>query len=196
MDMIGEGNKSFGHRVEDLMEAERRKDEEGKETIVYQPKDVGVIDTSAFIKTKMQFGLDHVFRLSDSVLPGEQMPPFLCPGLVGDEARLVDSEEFLGKYLLLFFYSKDFGPEGAACLDLMADLAAAPELELELVAISTDSVEVHRAWRERREGGGPAIMLGDRTGQMARSFGVLDKSTHLAYSALFLVDLEGVVQVL
>ena len=33
-------------------------------------------------------------------------------------------------------------------------------------------------------------MLGD----MARMFGVLDTTTHTAYSAMFLVDMEGVVQ--
>ena len=38
----------------------------GKE-VVYQPKDVEVIDTSAFIKTDMKYGLDFVFRLVDSV---------------------------------------------------------------------------------------------------------------------------------
>ena len=37
-------------------------------------------------------------------------------------------------------------------------------------------------------------MLGDRTGEVARKFGVLDTITHLAYSAMFLVDMEGVVQ--
>ena len=67
---------------------------------------------------------------------------------------------------------KDFGPEGEACLDVMANLAAAPELDMELVAVSTDSLEVHRVWRERREAGGPGVMVADRTNQVARSFGV------------------------
>ena len=58
----------------------------------------------------------------------------------------------------------------------MAELVAAPELDMELVAVSTDSLEVHRVWRERREAGGPGVMVGDRTGQVARSFGVLDNA--------------------
>ena len=37
-------------------------------------------------------------------------------------------------------------------------------------------------------------MLGDRTGEVARNFGVLDTITHLAYSAMFLMDMDGVVQ--
>ena len=34
--------------------------------------------------------------------------------------------------------------EGDACLDVMADLAASDEFDLELVAVSTDSIPVHR----------------------------------------------------
>ena len=37
-------------------------------------------------------------------------------------------------------------------------------------------------------------MLGDMTGNIARMFGVLDTTTHTAYSSMFLVDMEGVVQ--
>ena len=174
MDKIGETNKPFEARVEDLLEVERRKEDDEKSVVVYQPKDVDAIDTSAFIKTKMQYGLDRVFWLADPVHPGEEMPELLCPGLVADQEELVTSEMFAGKSLLLFFYPKDFGPEGEACLDVMAELATAPELDMELVAVSTDSLEVHRVWRERREAGGPGVMVADRTGQVARSFGVLD----------------------
>ena len=189
MDKIGEANKPFEARVDDLLE-ERRKDEESKSVTVKRPKD-DAVDTYAFAKTKMELGMDFVFRLADSVLPGEQVPAFLCPGLVGDQEELVTSESLLGKPTLLFFYPKDFGPEGEACLKAMAELKV---LEVQLVAASTDSVEVHRAWREGREGRGPSVMLADRTGHMARSFGVLDTSTHLAFPALFIVDRNGTVQ--
>ena len=68
MDKIGEANKPFEARVSDLLEVERRKkDDDEKTVVVYQPKDVEVIDTSAFIKTDMKYGLDFVFRLVDSV---------------------------------------------------------------------------------------------------------------------------------
>ena len=62
--------------------------------------------------------------------------------------------------------------------------------------ISIDSVQSHRAWTERREGGAPVTMLEDMTGNMARMFGVLDTTTHTAYSSMFLVDMEGVVKAL
>ena len=43
------------------------------------------------------------------MLPGEQMPAFVCPGLVGDQEMLFTSDHLAGKTTLLFFYSKDFG---------------------------------------------------------------------------------------
>ena len=88
------------------------------------------------------------------------MPAFLCPSLVGDQEMLFTSDQLAGKTTLLFFYSKDFGgdllntpsiptsnefpAEGEACLDMMADLASSKEFNLELVAVSTDSIPVHR----------------------------------------------------
>ena len=57
-------------------------------------------------------------------------------------------------------------------------MTADEEFNLELVVISIDSVQSHRAWTERREGGAPVTMLEDMTGNMARTFGVLDTTTH------------------
>ena len=58
MDKIGEANKPFEARVSDLLEVERRKkDDDEKTVVVYQPMDVEVIDTSTFIKTNKEYGL-------------------------------------------------------------------------------------------------------------------------------------------
>ena len=38
----------------------------------------------------------------------------------------------------------ELSAEGEASLDVMADLAASDEFDLELVAVSTDSIPVHR----------------------------------------------------
>ena len=74
--------------------------------------------------------------------PGEEMREFLCPGLVADQEEKVTSEMIASKSLPLFFYPQ--GLRGEACLDVMAELATAPELDIKLVALSTDSLEVHR----------------------------------------------------
>ena len=53
---------------------------------------------------------------------------------------------------------------------------------------------MHRARAESRKGGKPIIMLGDMTGEVARTFGLLDIIINLPYSAMFLVDMKGVVE--
>ena len=52
-------------------------------------------------------------------------------------------------------------------------LVADEEFNTELVVISIDYVQTHRAWTERRDGGAPVTMLGSMTGNMARMFGVI-----------------------
>ena len=42
---------------------------------------------------------------------------------------------------------------------------------------------MHRVWRERREAGGLGVMVVDRTGHAARSFGFLDTADYLTYLA-------------
>jgi hypothetical protein len=134
--------------------------------------DVGAIDTGAFIKSHMKLGVDRMFQLADAVVPGEVVPPFACPGLLDDTMVIFTSGELAGQPALILFYPGDFGPEGEACLDLLADREVVPELGLQLVL---------REGRVR----GPAVMLADRTGQVARVFGVL---LYTAFPNLFLVD--------
>ena len=50
-----------------LLTCWRRRKGNVKTLVVHQPNDVKVIDTSAFIKAKIDYGLDFVFHLMDSV---------------------------------------------------------------------------------------------------------------------------------
>ena len=178
MDKIGEANKPMEARVSDLLEVERRKkDDSEKSVVVYQPKDVDIIDTSAFIETKMQYGLDFVFRLSDSVsvkdyldFQNQDVPrcclvsrclPLSAPAWLATRRCSSPPTTSLARPLSssstprtlevtsnsCFYPSSipnEFPAEGEDCLDVMADLAASDEFNLELVAVSTDSIPVHR----------------------------------------------------
>merc|ERR1739844_188263 len=192
MDKIGEGNKPFEARVEDLMEDQRQKEHE-KDNISDDSK-----EGTEKIMDEMKFGVDFVFRMSDPVIPGEDVPKFSCKALVGDSVKIVSKEDYEGSFFLMIFFPKDFTREGEDILRLVADLLASKEFNIELLLISTDSVATHRAFRESmggRNGGAPAVsMLGDTTGDVAKMFGVLDTITHLAYSAMFLIDMRGLVQ--
>jgi len=93
------------------------------------------------------------------------------------------------------FYPKDMSIESEETMNLLTDMALAPELDLQLLTISTDTIETHRAWSEQREGGTPpVIMLSDKNGHIAQMYGVLDSNNHVAFQSVFLIDPEGVVQ--
>lgn len=102
---------------------------------------------------------------------------------------------FQGKLVLLVFYPQDMVEESEATMNLLTDMALAPELDLALVAVSTDSLNTHRAWAEKREGGVPPVYLvSDKNGDISRTYGVLDVENHRPFHAVFIIDTEGVMQ--
>ena len=174
-----------------MMEDERNK----KQETVPAPTDDDEkgIYTKAFLMTEMKFGLDFVFRMSDSILPFVwlHLPAFYCKGLVGESKKMVSMEDYKGAFLVLVFYPKDFTDVGDATLNLILGswwgVQSGAGGNLYWFCADTQGLD--------REGGAPVAMLGDMTGNMARMFGGLD-TTHTAYSSMFLVDTEGVVNAL
>ena len=195
MDKIGEANKPFEARVEDVMEDKRQKEQE---QVNDEESASGKEGMDSGKLTPFDFGLDFVFRMSEPVLPGDEVPEFTCNALVGDSVETVSKADYEGSFVAIIFYPKDFTKEGEDVLNMVADLMASEELNLEVLLISTDSVETHRVWAQSmdgRNGGIPVVpMLGDTTGEVAKIFGVLDTVTHLAYNAMFLIDMNGLVQ--
>ena len=133
------------------MEDSRQKEQEKTDTKPIDDEEKG-FDTNAFLLTEMKFGFDFVFRMSGPVFPGEIIPDFICKRLVGDTEKMVTRGDFEGAYVVIVFYPKDFTAVGEDTMNLMADLAADQEFSLELMMISNDSVETHRAWAETQEG--------------------------------------------
>ena len=94
--------------------------------MVHQPNDVKVIYTSAYIKTKIDYGLDFVFQLMDSVtltnislidngVSGFAWGTDACLCLPQFGWRPVDplsSDQLAGKTSLIFLDSKDLAVTG------------------------------------------------------------------------------------
>merc|ERR1711942_330402 len=116
---------------------------------------------------------------------------------VGD----VDLSGFKGSYIVLLFYSGDFGPSLLA--DLMSFQLAVKEFkmsddEVDLLAISTDTVESHRAYGElsQEEGGlqgQQCILVEDKTGDISKKYHVYDAAFHKARPTYIIIDEEGEV---
>tara|TARA_R110001592_G_scaffold363155_1_gene680751 strand:- start:25948 stop:26580 length:633 start_codon:yes stop_codon:yes gene_type:complete len=151
-----------------------------------------------------------------SVLVGKKAPSFTAPAVINGE-EIVDDfslEQYLGKkYVVLFFYPKDFTfvcpTELHAFNERKADF---DKLGVELVAVSTDTEQSHWGWLQlsKDHGGIQGItypIVADTNKTISNNYDVLAGSFYydeddmlqaegelVAYRGLFLIDKEGVVR--
>jgi peroxiredoxin (alkyl hydroperoxide reductase subunit C) len=101
------------------------------------------------------------------------------------------------KWTILFFYPADFT---FVCATEFAALAEQYEefvkLGAEVVTVSTDTKFVHLAWQrdEKMLEKARYPMGSDRTGSLARIFGVYDEASGNALRGAFVINPEGVLQ--
>ena len=109
-------------------------------------------------------------------------PRFEGMALVDGEFRKISSDQYRGKYLVLFFYPLDF--TFVCPTEILAYSDATPEFQKQgcnIVACSVDSEYSHFAYTEspRNKGGLGKVnfpMLSDITKQIARDYGCLIES--------------------
>jgi peroxiredoxin (alkyl hydroperoxide reductase subunit C) len=106
----------------------------------------------------------------------------------------LEAQKAAKKWTILFFYPADFtfvcATEFAALTDWHEEFK---KLGAEVVTVSTDTKFVHLAWqRDEKMLEKAAYPMGsDRTGSLARVFGVYDEATGNALRGAFLINPEG-----
>ena len=135
--------------------------------------------------------------------PGTPAPSFTASAYNSATKKVVDVElaSLKGSYTVLSFYSGDFGPLMLADFMGFLVIEALGELlknDLNMLAISTDSVESHRAFAElKQEEGGllglECILVEDKTGKICKDYQVYDSSNHQAFPTYIIIDDEGEV---
>ena len=73
------------------------------------------------------------------------------------------------------------------------------DLDVEILAVSVDSVFVHKIWQEEElskmvDGGVPYPLLSDGAGSLGKIYGVYDETAGVDVRGRFLIDPDGVVQ--
>lgn len=132
---------------------------------------------------------------------GATAPAFelACVAAAGAEWR-TSLKDYAGRWLVLIFYPRDFSfvcpTELTAFSAHQADFQ---KRNAELLAVSVDSVELHREWlttSPRRGGLGPLQfpLASDPDGRVAQAFGVWDPDKKVSLRGLFLIDPAGVLQ--
>ncbi len=149
------------------------------------------------------------------VLVGKQAPDFNVSAVINGEEIVSDFtlSQFKGKYVVLFFYPKDFTFVCPTELHAFQEkLEEFKSRNTEVIAVSTDTEQSHWGWLQvnKDKGGIQGItypLLADTNKTISSNYDVLvgewDWNEHgqmeatgelIAYRALFLIDKEGIVR--
>lgn len=122
---------------------------------------------------------------------GDKAPDFTLPSQTGDNVTL--SQFFAKKNVVLYFYPKDESPgcTREACsfrdsYELFTDLGA------EVIGVSADSVESHKAFAERHNL--PFTLLSDVDNKVRKLYGVASTLGIIPGRVTFIIDKQGVVR--
>ena len=105
--------------------------------------------------------------------------------------------DLAGKWSVIFFYPADFTFVCPTELgDLADNYAEFQKLGVEIYSVSTDTHFSHKAWHDTSDTIGKIQypMLGDPTLEISRNFEILREGQGLADRGTFVVDPEGVIQ--
>merc|ERR1712025_1531735 len=100
LQQMGEAKKPLSAKVEERL---------------FEKRKVDVLPMSE--SNNQEFLMEHVFRGSNPVLPGEELPTFVCKGVIQGAGREFSSEDFYGQNLLILFYPKNFTEVSADVFD-------------------------------------------------------------------------------
>lgn len=127
-----------------------------------------------------------------------EVKPFNATAFHNGDFIEVSEADLKGKWSVVFFYPADFT---FVCPTELGDLADNYEtfkkLGVEIYSVSTDTHFTHKAWHDTSEEIGKIQypMIGDPTGQITRNFGVMIEEAGLADRGTFVIDPEGIIQI-
>ena len=131
---------------------------------------------------------------------GSTLKPFTATAYrKGENFYDVSDQDVAGKWAVFFFYPADFT---FVCPTELEDLgehyAQLQKLGVEVFAVSTDTHFSHKAWHDTSEKIGKLSFpfLGDQNHVLARDVDVLREGAGLADRATFVVDPDGVIQIM
>jgi peroxiredoxin (alkyl hydroperoxide reductase subunit C) len=128
-----------------------------------------------------------------------ELQPFSATAFHNGEFVDVSDADLQGRWSVVFFYPADFT---FVCPTELGDLADLYEdfkaLDVEIYSVSTDTHFTHKAWHDTSDTIGKIQypMIGDPTGAITNNFKVMREGQGLADRATFVIDPDGVIQVM
>ncbi|NVD44884.1 alkyl hydroperoxide reductase subunit C [Qipengyuania atrilutea] len=130
---------------------------------------------------------------------GSTIKPFSATAFqAGQDFFQVTDEDVKGKWAIFFFYPADFT---FVCPTELEDLGEhydqLQKLGVEVYGVSTDTHFSHKAWHDTSERIGKLKFpfLGDQLHTLSKNFDVLREEMGLADRATFVIDPDGVIQI-
>ena len=132
-------------------------------------------------------------------LIGSELKPFTATAFRRGSFIPVSDADIKGKWAVFFFYPADFTFVCPTELGDMADFY--PQLQqmgVEVFSVSTDTHFTHKAWHPSSTTTGKIdyFMVGDPTGELTTNFEVMRAGQGLADRGTFVVDPDGVIQIM
>ena len=128
-----------------------------------------------------------------------EIKPFKATAFHNGQFVEVTDQDLRGKWSVVFFYPADFTFVCPTELgDLADNYAEFQRLGVEIYSVSTDTHFTHKAWHEASDTIAKVQfpMIGDPTGQITRNFAVMREGRGLADRATFVIDPDGVIQLM
>ena len=132
---------------------------------------------------------------------GNKLPCFSLDAVVSTDLKTafkkIDNNSYDGKWLVLFFWPKDFTfvcpTEIVAFGNLNGSFAAR---DAQVLGASTDSEFVHLAWRNNHPDlkDLPFPMLSDIKHELSKALGIIHEQAGVALRATFIVDPQGIIR--
>lgn len=132
---------------------------------------------------------------------GKKFPQFKLKAVKGTDPKTafteVSNDSYKGRWLLVFFYPKDFTfvcpTEIKGFGDLNKDFAAR---ETQVLGVSTDNEFAHLAWMQQKDElkNLPFPLLSDIRRDLSEELGILDDVEKVANRATYIVDPTGIIR--
>jgi peroxiredoxin (alkyl hydroperoxide reductase subunit C) len=128
-----------------------------------------------------------------------EIKPFIATAFHNGAFVPVTDGDLRGKWSVVFFYPADFTFVCPTELGDLADhYAEFQKLGVEIYSVSTDTHFTHKAWHDTSDTIGKIQfpMIGDPNGTVTHNFGVMREGQGLADRGTFVIDPQGVIQVM
>jgi alkyl hydroperoxide reductase subunit AhpC len=132
---------------------------------------------------------------------GKKLPQFKLKATVSTDLKNafteISSDTYKGKWLVLFFYPKDFTFVCPTEIKGFADMNGKfKDRDAQVLTASTDTEFVHLAWRQNHKdlANLPFPMLADVKRELSGALGIIDENEGVAQRATYIVDPDGVIR--